>query len=185
VPESGKWHGGTHTRWIVALSAATEKHSRCLTEKVYLPPIVCGRVLWHLGYTKHASMAAFTQSYQEFQRAAVQQEPTYQVRGILTDGFDSTTSRMRTLFPGARLGSIGKSNGLFHCLLRPPCRPLPATGTPPARQRWPLAQAAPAAWRGTAGVGAAGGLSNAEEGGLMQTRNAKGACFKRDKRSRD
>ena len=74
--------------------------------------------------------------------------------------------------------SIGKSNGLFHfhCLLRPPCRPLPATGTPPppARQRWPLAQAAPAAWRGTAGVGAAGGLSNAEEGGLMQTRNAKG-----------
>jgi hypothetical protein len=80
-----------------------EKHSRCLTEKVYLPTIVCGRVLWHLGYTKHASMAAFTQSYQEFQRAAVQQEPTYQVRGILTDGFDSTTSRMRTLFPGARL----------------------------------------------------------------------------------
>src|SRR4029453_3615461 len=70
--------------------------------------------------------------------------------------------------------SIGKSNGLFHCLLCPPCRPLPATGTPPARQRWPLAQAAPAAWRGTAGVGAAGGLSNAEEGGLRQTRNAKG-----------
>src|SRR5262250_108987 len=31
VPESGNWHGGTHTRWIVALSAATEKHSRCLT----------------------------------------------------------------------------------------------------------------------------------------------------------
>src|SRR5207247_6892292 len=27
------------------------------------------------------------------------------VRGILTDGFDSTTSRMRTLFPGARLGT--------------------------------------------------------------------------------
>src|SRR4029453_6545261 len=74
--------------------------------------------------------------------------------------------------------SIGKSNGLFHCLLRPPCRPLPAPGTPPARQRWPLAQAAPAAWRGTAGVGAAGGLSNAEEGGLRQTRNAQGACFK-------
>ena len=28
---------------------ADEKHSRCLTEKVYLPTIVCGRVLWHLG----------------------------------------------------------------------------------------------------------------------------------------
>src|SRR6266705_1988552 len=84
---------------------ADEKHSRCLTEKVYLPAIVSGRVLWHLGYTKHASTAAFTQSYQEFQRAAVQQEPTYRVRGILTDGFDSTTSSMRTLFPGARLGN--------------------------------------------------------------------------------
>jgi len=84
---------------------ADEKHSKCLTDKVYLPTIVRGRVLWHLGYTKHASMAAFTQSYQEFQRAAVQQESTYRVRGILTDGFDSTTSSMRTLFPGARLGN--------------------------------------------------------------------------------
>src|SRR5262244_4015267 len=83
---------------------ADEKHSRCLAEKVYLPTIVCGRVIWHLGYTEAASTVAFTQSYQEFQRAALQQEPTYQVRGILTDGFDSTTSSMRTLFPGARLG---------------------------------------------------------------------------------
>jgi hypothetical protein len=84
---------------------ADEKHSNCLTDKVYLPTIVRGRVLWHLGYTEHASAAAFTQSYQEFQRAASQQEPSYQVRGILTDGFDSTTSSMRTLFPGARLGN--------------------------------------------------------------------------------
>jgi len=83
---------------------ADEKHSRCLTGKVYLPTIVQGRVLWHLGYTTEASAAAFTQSYQEFQRAALQQEPTYRVRGILTDGFDSTTKSMRTLFPGARLG---------------------------------------------------------------------------------
>src|SRR5215831_4261786 len=83
---------------------ADEKHRRCLTDKVYLPTIVSGRVLWHLGYTEEASAAAFTQSYREFQRAAYQQEPTYRVRGILTDGFDSTTSSMRTLFPGARLG---------------------------------------------------------------------------------
>src|SRR5437667_7832979 len=62
---------------------ADEKHSRCLTEKVYLPTIVCGRVLWHLGYTEAASTAALTQSYQMFQRAALQQEPAYQVRGIL------------------------------------------------------------------------------------------------------
>jgi hypothetical protein len=74
---------------------------------VYLPTIVRGRVIWHLGYTEDASAVAFTQSYQEFQCTAVQQEPGYRVRGILTDGFDSTTKSMRTLFPGARLG---------HCL---------------------------------------------------------------------
>src|SRR6266571_357132 len=94
---------------------ADEKHSRCLAEKVYLPTIVCGRVIWHLGYTEAASTVAFTQSYQEFQRAALQQEPTYQVRGILTDGFDSTTSSMRTLFPGVRLG-----NCLRHALTKLP-----------------------------------------------------------------
>jgi hypothetical protein len=46
-----------------------------------------------------------TESYGTFQRAASQQEPSYRVRGILTDGFDSTTKSMRTLFPGARLGN--------------------------------------------------------------------------------
>src|SRR5881409_3352309 len=61
---------------------ADEKHSHCLTDEVYLPTIVCGRVVWHLGFTEHASAAAFTQSYQELQRAASQQEPSYRVRGI-------------------------------------------------------------------------------------------------------
>jgi hypothetical protein len=84
---------------------ADEKHSRCLAESVYLPTIVSGRVIWHLGYTEDASAAAFTQSYSEFQRAASLQQPSYRVRGILTDGFDSTLKRMRTLFPGARLGN--------------------------------------------------------------------------------
>jgi len=84
---------------------ADEKHSRCLTAKVYLPTIVHGRVIWHLGYTEEASAAAFTQSYGAFQRAAAQQEPSYRVKGVLTDGFDSTTKSIRTLFPGARLGN--------------------------------------------------------------------------------
>ena len=84
---------------------ADEKHSRALTAKVYLPTIVCGRVIWHLGYTEAASTAAFTQSYRAFQQAALQQDPSYRVRGILTDGFDSTTSSLWTLFPGARLGT--------------------------------------------------------------------------------
>jgi hypothetical protein len=94
---------------------ADEKHSRCLTDKVYLPTIVTGRVLWHLGYTTEASAAAFTESYQAFQRAAVDQEPSYRVKGVLTDGFDSTTRSLRTLFPGVRVGTC-----LRHALLKLP-----------------------------------------------------------------
>jgi hypothetical protein len=83
---------------------ADEKHSRCLTDRVYLPTIVSGRVIWHLGYSDAKSAAAFTASYGQFQQAALEQEPSYQVQGALTDGFDSTVSSMRALFPGARLG---------------------------------------------------------------------------------
>src|SRR6266571_6677010 len=84
---------------------ADEKHSRCLTDRVYLPTIVSGRVIWHLGYSASKSAVAFTASYGDFQRAARAHEPSYRVRGALTDGFDSTTKSMRTLFPGARLGT--------------------------------------------------------------------------------
>jgi hypothetical protein len=94
---------------------ADEKHSRCLTEKVYLPTIVSGRVLWHLGYTTEASAAAFTQSYGAFHRAASQQEPSYRVKGALTEGCDSTTKSLRTLFPGVRVGTC-----LRHALLKLP-----------------------------------------------------------------
>src|SRR5512145_628366 len=82
-----------------------EKHGRCLAEIVYLPTIVRGRVIWHLGYTEEASAAALTASYGTFQRAASQQEPSYRVKGVLTDGFESTTKSMRTLFPGVRIGN--------------------------------------------------------------------------------
>jgi hypothetical protein len=94
---------------------ADEKHSHCLTNKVYLPTVVSGRVIWHLGYTENASAVAFTESYREFQHAASQQEPSYRVKGVLTDGFDSTTKSMRRLFPGARLGTC-----LRHALLKLP-----------------------------------------------------------------
>src|SRR5215467_10300033 len=103
---------------------ADEKHSTCLADKVYLPTMVHGRVIWHLGYTTEASAVALTQSYGEFQRAAVQQEPSYRVKGVLTDGFDSTTKSMRTLFPGARLGTC-----LRHALLKLP-KKLVAIGSP-------------------------------------------------------
>src|SRR5919109_2782701 len=68
---------------------ADEKHSRCLTERVYLPTIVRGRVIWHLGYSASKSTAAFPASCGVFQRPALEHEPSYQVRGALTDGFDS------------------------------------------------------------------------------------------------
>ena len=58
---------------------------------------------------------AFTESYGDFQRAALAHEPSYRVQGVLTDGFDSTTKSMRTLFPGARLG-----NCLRHALNKLP-----------------------------------------------------------------
>ncbi len=89
---------------LPAYLLADEKHSTCLTDKVYLPTIVNGRVMWHLGYSASKSAVAFTESYGEFQRAALAHEPSYQVEGALIDGFDSTTKSMRTLFPGARLG---------------------------------------------------------------------------------
>ena len=86
-------------------SLTDEKHSRCLTERVYLTSIVRGRVIWHLGYSASKSAAACTASYGVFQRAALAHEPSYQVRGVLTDGFDSTVSSMLlTVFPKARLG---------------------------------------------------------------------------------
>jgi len=59
-----------------------------------------------------------------FQRAALHQEPTYRVRGILTDGFDSTVKSMQTLFPGARLG-----NCLRHAINKLP-KKLTAIGSP-------------------------------------------------------
>jgi hypothetical protein len=84
---------------------ADEKHSRCLSDRVYLPTIVSGRVLWHLGYSASKSAVAFTESYGQFHLAALEHDPSYRVKGALTDGFDSTAKSMRTLFPGARLGS--------------------------------------------------------------------------------
>jgi len=100
---------------LPAYILADEKHSYCLAEKVYLPTIVSGRLIWHLGYTEDTSAAALTQSYREFQHAAYQQEPSYRVRGILTDGFDSTIKSIRTLFPDARLG-----NCLLHAVNKLP-----------------------------------------------------------------
>lgn len=84
---------------------ADEKHSTCLGMKVYLPTIVSGRVIWHLGYTTDKSAASFQRSYAEFQQAALRHDPGYSPKGIGTDGFDSTRLSLGTLFPKAPLGN--------------------------------------------------------------------------------
>jgi pantothenate kinase len=77
-----------------------------------------------LGCTEDASAAACTQSSQAFQRAASHQDPSYRVRGVLTDGFDSPTKSLRMLSPGARVG-----NRLRHALRKLP-KPLAAGASP-------------------------------------------------------
>jgi hypothetical protein len=100
---------------LPAYFLADEKHSHCVADHVYLPTIVSGRLIWHLGYTEDKSAAAFTESYREFQRAAYRQEPCYRVQGVLTDGFDSTITSVRTLFPGVRI-----DNCLLHAVNKLP-----------------------------------------------------------------
>jgi hypothetical protein len=92
-----------------------ETHRRCLTDRVYLPTIGWGRVIWPLGYTEAARAAALPQSYGVVERAASRQEPSSRVRGLLTDGLDSTTKSLRPLLSRARLG-----NGRRHALTKLP-----------------------------------------------------------------
>ncbi len=84
---------------------ADEKHSHCLDKRVYLPTIGCGRVIWHLGYTTTKSVDAFAADYGEFRQAAIDIDSSYQVAGILTDGFDSTKKSLSQLFPFAKLAN--------------------------------------------------------------------------------
>jgi hypothetical protein len=114
---------------LPAYSLADEKHGKCLTARVDLPTIVSGRGIWHAGYRDSKSAAAFTESYGQFQRAALDDEPSYRVKGALIDGFDSTTKSMRTLFAGARLGDC-----LRHALNKLPDKLVGLAA--PVRQRW-------------------------------------------------
>lgn len=84
---------------------ADEKQSTCLAMKVYLPTLVSGRVIWHLGYTTDKSAVSFQQSYAAFQQAALRHDPASSPKGIGTDGFASTRVSLGTLFPKAALGN--------------------------------------------------------------------------------
>jgi hypothetical protein len=138
---------------------------------LYLPPIIRGRIIWHLGFTKDARAAAYTQSSGELQHAASEQEPSYRVWGLLTDGFDSPRKSRRTLCPGARRG-----NGLRPAIHKLP-KPL-ATLASPVRQAL-RAQLHPAWLRAqqrkglpvfALGYWHAGGCGVEVEGGRVPTR---------------
>ena len=96
---------------------ADEKHSHCLAQRVYLPTIGCGRVIWHLGYTTAKSVSAFAASYGEFRQAALAIGKSYQVEGILTDGFKSTVKSLSQLFPFAKL-----ANCMLHATFKLPAQ---------------------------------------------------------------
>jgi len=85
--------------------AADEKHSVCLTEKVYLPTVACGHLIWHIGYAEDKSAEAFEASYGQFRQAGLNYDPSWKVRGVLTDSFDSTVRTVKKLFPEARVGN--------------------------------------------------------------------------------
>src|SRR4029453_18413136 len=108
-------------------SSSQPRTSRCGIPSLYFRTGVTEVLARFVGYTTEASTAAFTQSYSEFQCVASQQEPSSRARGILIDGFDSTTKSMRALFPGARLGHC-----LRHALIKLPKKL--AAITSPVRQ---------------------------------------------------
>ncbi len=82
-----------------------EKHSHLRLARIYLATIATGRVLWLLKYMKNKSEKTFNASYGEFKEAALAIDPSYNVDGILTDGYDTTVKSMRRLFPGAKIGN--------------------------------------------------------------------------------
>jgi hypothetical protein len=116
-------------RALPVYGLAAEQHSRGRTEQVSLPTIGRGRGRWPLGSIADARAADFTPSYPEVQRAAFQQEPSARVPGIRRDGFESTSQRRRTRFPGARLG-----HGLRQARPKLPSK-LTAIASP-VRQAW-------------------------------------------------
>jgi hypothetical protein len=104
----GVWHVAT-TLLRAGLSLphywlADEKHSKCRADKGYLPTIVEGRVIWHLGYSEGATAEKFKASYAQFQQIALKEDPTYHPEGILTDGYESTRLSLKELFPLVFIG---------------------------------------------------------------------------------
>jgi len=103
---------------------ADEKHSYCLSQKVYLPTIVTGRVIWHLGYTEDKSADSFEASYSQFKQAALTLDNSYRPLGILTDGFESTIKSLRNLFNKTAI-----ANCILHAVNKIPSKLKSATSS--------------------------------------------------------
>lgn len=102
---------------LPAYFVADEKHSYCLTSKVYLPTIVVGRVIWHMGYTQTKNAGDFAHSYGIFKQQAEEIAPDYEPKAALTDGFESTRKSLLTIFPKIKLG-----NCLMHATKKVPSK---------------------------------------------------------------
>ena len=89
-----------------------EKHAKCQSEAVYLPTIVSGRVLWHLGYCESLSETSLTENYGIFKESAQKILPGYSPDGTLSDGFTSTQNSMSNNYEKATKGIC-----LFHASL--------------------------------------------------------------------
>ncbi len=89
-----------------------EKHCKCRSDKSYLPTIVEGRVIWHLGYVESLSEDTLTANYGIFKENAQNELPNYSPIGVLTDGFTSTQNSVRNNFLKTIIGIC-----LFHASL--------------------------------------------------------------------
>lgn len=88
---------------------ADEKFSQCVADKVYLPTLTSGRVIWLLTICRDKTAQAFTESYGEFVQAAFDVQADYCPKGLTCDGFDSTRQALHTLFPHTPI-----ANCLYH-----------------------------------------------------------------------
>jgi hypothetical protein len=86
-----------------------EKFSQCVGEKVYLPTVTSGRVIWLLTLCQDKTARAFTEGYGEFAQAALSTQADYSPKGLTCDGFDSTRQALHKHFPHTPI-----ANCLYH-----------------------------------------------------------------------
>lgn len=84
---------------------ADEKHCKRIGDKVYLPTITSGRVIWLQTIYQDKSAATFGQAYGEFAQPAYALQPNYTPKGLTCDGFDSTRQGLHENFPNTPIAN--------------------------------------------------------------------------------